>query len=232
MSSKIIFEDLGTIDYKEAWEYQERLHNHILEMKMAGKSVHKSNKILFCEHPHVYTLGKNGQESNLLISSEFLKSIHASYYKINRGGDITYHGPGQLVGYPILDLEQFQLGVKTYIFNLEESIILTLNDFGIKSSRLKGSTGVWLDEDIPRKSRKICAIGVRVSKFITMHGFALNINTNLEYFNYINPCGITNRGITSMEKEMGKKIDSKEVKQKLKEYLIQLISENQENVSI
>jgi len=161
-------------------------------------------------------LGKSGEQNNLLIADEFLKKINATYYKINRGGDITYHGPGQIVGYPIIDLERFNLQVKQYIANLEQSIILTLSEFGIKSERLNGATGVWLDTTIPGKTRKICAIGVKASRFIAMHGFAFNVNTNLEYFNYINPCGFVDKGVTSMEKELGQKQDFNFVKEILK----------------
>jgi lipoyl(octanoyl) transferase len=157
---------------------------------------------VFVEHPHVYTLGKSGEANNLLISEPFLKQIHATYYKINRGGDITYHGPGQIVGYPIIDLEKFGLGVREYIEKLEESIIQSLKEYNIASGRLDGATGVWLDVGTPR-ARKISAIGVRMSRYVTMHGFALNINTDLKYFSYINPCGFQDKGVTSVEKELG-----------------------------
>ena len=171
--------------------------------------------MLFVEHPHVYTLGKSGVQNNLLINDQFLKQIDATFYKINRGGDITYHGPGQIVGYPILDLEALNLQVKSYIHNLEEAIIQTLADYGIKSERLDGATGVWVDTTVPGKSRKICAIGVKASRYVSMHGFALNVNTDLNYFNHINPCGFVDKGVTSMEKELGSKLEIKEVKDKL-----------------
>jgi len=222
MSKKVQFEDLGIIDYKKAWDYQENIFAEYLKNKAENrdlpqeKQIEIEGKVIFCEHPHVYTLGKSGEQNNLLIADEFLKKINATYYKINRGGDITYHGPGQIVGYPIIDLERFNLQVKQYIANLEQSIILTLNEFGIKSERLNGATGVWLDTTIPGKTRKICAIGVKASRFITMHGFAFNVNTNLEYFNYINPCGFVDKGVTSMEKELGQKQDFNFVKEILK----------------
>ncbi|OFX85745.1 MAG: lipoyl(octanoyl) transferase [Bacteroidetes bacterium GWF2_33_16] len=222
MSVKVAFEDLGLIDYKEAWDYQEKIFAEYLKIKAENRDLPKEKQIeiegnvIFCEHPHVYTLGKSGEQNNLLIADEFLKKINATYYKINRGGDITYHGPGQIVGYPIIDLERFNLQVKQYIANLEQSIILTLDEFGIKSERLNGATGVWLDTTIPGKTRKICAIGVKASRFITMHGFAFNVNTNLEYFNYINPCGFVDKGVTSMEKELGQKQDFIQVKDILK----------------
>lgn len=218
---KVKFEDLGNIEYKNAWDYQEKLFAEYIQLKAKNRELPENEQIeiegnlLFCEHPHVYTLGKSGEQNNLLISDEFLKKINATYFKINRGGDITYHGPGQLVGYPIIDLERFNLQVKQYIANLEESIILMLKEFGIESERLDGATGVWLETNSNR-ARKICAIGVKASRFITMHGFALNVNTNLEYFNYINPCGFVDKGVTSMEKELGKKVDYEKVKDVLK----------------
>jgi len=212
--------DLGLIDYKKAWDYQEEIFANFLQIKSKnrdlpeGEQISIDNKLILCEHPHVYTLGKSGQQNNLLISDAFLKKINATYYKINRGGDITYHGPGQIVGYPIIDLERFNLQVKQYIAKLEQSIILMLKEFGIEAGRLPGATGVWLDSDND-KARKICAIGVKASRFITMHGFALNVNTNLEYFSYINPCGFIDKGVTSMERELKKKVDYKLVKQVL-----------------
>ncbi len=213
--------DLGLIDYKKAWDYQEDIFSEFLKIKSKNRDLPEndqieiSNKLIFCEHPHVYTLGKSGQQNNLLISDELLKKIEATYYKINRGGDITYHGPGQIVGYPIIDLERFNLQVKQYIANLEQSIILALAEFGIRAGRLPGATGVWLDSD-NANARKISAIGVKASRFITMHGFAFNVNTNLDYFNYINPCGFVDKGVTSMEKELGKKVDYEMVKDVLK----------------
>ncbi len=172
--------------------------------------------LLFVEHPHVYTLGKSGAENNLLINPGFLKKIGADYYRIDRGGDITYHGPGQIVGYPIFNLEIFGLGIRQYIQNLEEAIILTLAEFGIPASRLPSASGVWLDPDNPVRARKICAIGVRASRHVTMHGFAFNVNTDLSYFSHINPCGLKDKGVTSMEKEFGQKQDINNVRERLK----------------
>ncbi|MGC9373496.1 MAG: lipoyl(octanoyl) transferase LipB [Bacteroidales bacterium] len=223
--------DLGLIDYKKAWDYQEEIFAHFLQIKSKNRDLpeHRQiaieNKLIFCEHPHVYTLGKSGEQNNLLISDAFLKKINATYYKINRGGDITYHGPGQIVGYPIIDLEQFNLQVKKYIAKLEQSVILTLEQFGIDAERLPGATGVWLDSD-NAKARKICAIGVKASRFITMHGFAFNVNTNLEYFNHINPCGFVDKGVTSMEKELGKKVDYEKVKDVLRSKMIEVFGMN------
>ncbi len=225
------FEDLGSIEYKDAWDYQEKTFAEYLKIKAQNrdlpidKQIEIEGKVLFCEHPHVYTLGKSGEQNNLLINDEFLNKIHASYFKTNRGGDITYHGPGQIVGYPLIDLERFNLQVKQYIANLEQSIILTLKEFGIESERLEGATGVWLDVGT-NKVRKICAIGVKASRFITMHGFAFNVNTNLEYFNHINPCGFVDKGVTSMEKELGKRMDIEKVKDVLKEKMEEVFGMN------
>lgn len=202
--------DLGLKDYKEAWDYQEKLFEEVVEKKQ-DKNGEIPGFLLLCEHPHVYTLGKSGDENNLLIRPEFLKSIDATYYRINRGGDITYHGPGQLVGYPIIDLESYHLGVKDYVHLLEEAIILTIREWNITATRLNGATGVWLDADTPR-ARKICAIGVRISRYVSMHGYALNVNTDLKYFSYINPCGFQDKGVTSMKQELGHEVDMNEVK--------------------
>lgn len=204
--------DLGLIEYKNAWDKQEEFNTLIRNNKDKGLN----GKLIFCEHPHVFTMGKSGEQNNMLINKEFLKTINATYYQSNRGGDITYHGPGQIVGYPIFDLEALKIGVKEYVHLLEESIILTLKEYGIETTRLDGSTGVWLDVNTPN-TRKICAIGVKISKAVTMHGFALNVNTNLNYFSYINPCGFVDKGVTSMEKELGNTLDFEEVKGKLKE---------------
>lgn len=225
------FEDLGIIEYKNAWDYQEDIFAKYLNIKAENRDLTEENqteiegKLLFCEHPHVYTLGKSGEQNNLLINDEFLNKIQATYVKTNRGGDITYHGPGQIVGYPIIDLERFNLQIKQYIAKLEESIILMLKEFGIESERLQGSTGVWLETETSRV-RKICAIGVKASRFITMHGFALNVNTNLEYFNHINPCGFVNKGVTSMEKELGEKQNFEKVKDVLKVKIEQVFGMN------
>lgn len=233
MRNEVIFQDLGKIDYKEAWEYQEKLFEKIVSLKRqnrdlpSGEQIKIKNHLLFCEHPHVYTLGKSGSENNLLIDQLQLKAKNASFYKINRGGDITYHGPGQIVGYPIFDLELFNVRIKQYINKLEEAIIKTLSLYNLKGERLKNGTGVWLDPEIPGKARKICAIGVRVSRFVTMHGFAFNVNSNLEYFNYINPCGFVDKGITSLEKEVDAKIDINNVKLVVREKMSEVFEFNE-----
>jgi lipoyl(octanoyl) transferase len=211
---EVAYINLGFIDFREAWDYQAGLQKQIIDSKLGHVSGSAMNYLLFVEHPHVFTLGKSGKENNLLISEELLNSIHASFYKIDRGGDITYHGPGQLVGYPIFDLDDFGIGVKDYIHNLEQAIIAALSDTGISASRLEGATGVWLDINKPLKTRKICAIGVKVSRSVTMHGFALNVNTDLNYFRYIHPCGYIDKGVTSIERELGA-IQSMEQMQKL-----------------
>lgn len=218
---EILFEDLGLVDYQEAWDDQEVRFNALVDYKRTpeGKTL-PSQFLLFCEHPHVYTLGKSGDEHNLLIRQEFLKKINATYYKTNRGGDITYHGPGQIVGYPIVDLEFLEIGLKQYVALLEDAIIELLEGYGINATQMEGATGVWLDVDHPVKARKICAIGVRSSRYVTMHGFALNVNTDLDYFTYINPCGFETKGVTSMEKELGKSLNFNKVKAELKEILM------------
>lgn len=216
------FTDLGLIDYKEAWDFQEKLFGQVVKQKLANRDqpkdqhINPENHLVFCAHPHVYTLGKSGVESNLLVNEEQLHDLHATFYKINRGGDITYHGPGQIVGYPILDLDQFFTDIHKYLRFLEEVIIKTLAEFGIKGDRYEGYTGVWLDPTDPIKARKICAMGVRASRWVTMHGWALNVNSDLSYFGNIVPCGIDDKAVTSMEKELGHKIDEAEVKAKLK----------------
>ncbi|MEI8204139.1 MAG: lipoyl(octanoyl) transferase LipB [Bacteroidota bacterium] len=220
MSNRTVhFTDLGLKEYKETWDYQEQLFNASQEIKqnigLTSPPPPTPNYLIFCEHPHVFTLGKSGSENNLLINLIQLKAKNAVFFKTNRGGDITYHGPGQIVGYPILDLENFSLGIKSYIDYLEEVIILTLKEFEITSERLAGATGVWIDSNKP-SARKICAIGVRASRYITMHGFALNVNTDLSYFSHINPCGFTDKTVTSMQKELGRDIPLDEVKKSLK----------------
>jgi lipoyl(octanoyl) transferase len=220
MPVKAVFEDLGIIDYKKAWDYQEKLHLEIINIKSGKTNKEITNRIIFCEHPHVFTLGRSGKENNLLINDSILDSINATFYRINRGGDITYHGPGQIVGYPIFDLEQFKLGAKSYIFKLEESIIKTLKDYNIPAKRIKEATGVWIDSGSKGSTRKICAIGIRISKYITMHGFALNVSTDLKYFNYINPCGYTDKGVTSIQNETGFAPAIEEVKKKILGYII------------
>ena len=211
------FKDWQIIDYNEAWKQQEVLFQEIIQTKIAGKDTRLLETVFLCEHPHVYTLGKNGQVNNLLISEDFLRKIDAVFYKIDRGGDITYHGPGQLVGYPVLDLENHGSSLKGYIYKMEEAIIQTLAHYCIKGARLEGATGVWLDGN-NANARKICAIGVRASRFVTMHGFALNVNTNLTYFNYINPCGFVDKEVTSIQKELGKPVDFEEVKKMLQKF--------------
>jgi len=211
------YEDTGLIDYQQCWDNQEKLLEQVQADKQARKGASPLNYFLLVEHPHVYTLGKSGDQHNLLVQDDFLKKINATFCKIDRGGDITYHGPGQLVGYPIIDLEYYHIGIRQYIEKMEDAIIATVAYYGITAGRKEGATGVWLDSTIPAKSRKICAIGVRVSSFVTMHGFALNVNTDLRYFNYINPCGFTAYGVTSIERELGRKIDMQEVKELAKE---------------
>ncbi|MBN2681960.1 MAG: lipoyl(octanoyl) transferase LipB [Bacteroidales bacterium] len=214
MKTETIYKDLGLIDYKEAWALQEEYFNILVENKKKTEVGDLPNYLIFCEHPNVYTLGKSGKDNNLLISESFLKSISATYYKTNRGGDITYHGPGQLVGYPIFDIEKLKLSIKEYVYLLEQCIINLLAKYNLKADRLQGATGVWLDSET-NNPRKICAIGVKAGRYITMHGFALNINTNLSYFNHINPCGFTDKGVSSMQKELGKEINLNKVKTEL-----------------
>jgi lipoyl(octanoyl) transferase len=211
--------DLGIKDYKETWDFQLAMQEALIRGKMDKGTSSPVHKLIFVEHPHVYTLGKSGKENNLLIRDDLLKSIKASFYKIDRGGDITYHGPGQLVGYPIFDLDAFHMGVKEYIHKLEQSIIATLEELGLKSSRMEGATGVWLDAQNPRLARKICAIGVKVSRSVTLHGFALNVNTDLNYFRYINPCGFIDKGVTSLEKEMDKVQSMDSIKERLRNHM-------------
>ncbi|MCX6296099.1 MAG: lipoyl(octanoyl) transferase LipB [Bacteroidetes bacterium] len=225
---KVKFIDLGLIDYKQGWDYQEKLFAEVVATKINNRTlpdndqITTDNYLLFCEHPHVYTLGNTGDKEHLLISENQLKEKNATYYKINRGGDITYHGPGQIVGYPILDLDNFFTDIHKYLRFLEEMVIRTLKEFNIESGRSKGETGVWLDADNPLKARKICAMGVRASRWVTMHGFALNVNTDLAYFGNIIPCGIVDKAVTSLDKELGRKVDEEEVKQKLKKHFMEL----------
>lgn len=226
MSKYLEINDLGRKDYKETWDLQESLFQNILTIKSCNKKEklqkETPNHFLFVEHPHVYTLGKSGHIENLLISEEKLKEINASFYKINRGGDITYHGPGQIVGYPILDLENFFTDIHKYMRLLEEMIILTLAEYGLKAVRSKGETGVWLDVGTPF-ARKICAMGVRASRWVTMHGFALNVNTDLGYFDHMIPCGIKGKAVTSLNVELGTaEISVEEVKEKLLKHFLNL----------
>ena len=219
MNKHVELQDLGLKDYKETWDYQEQLFRGIVDTKIKNRhqetQLKTGNYFLFVEHPHVYTLGKSGDVSNLLLNERQLAEKGAVFYKINRGGDITYHGPGQIVGYPILDLENFFTDIHKYLRLLEEMIILTLAEYGLKATRSKGETGVWLDVDTPF-ARKICAMGVRASRWVTMHGFALNVNADLGYFDHIIPCGIRGKGVTSLNVELGvKSLDTQEVKHKL-----------------
>ena len=225
MSYSVKYEDIGLRDYKETWDYQAEIFKTMTDRKkdpawgIAADGETFPGTLIFVEHPHVYTLGKNGSENNLLINYLQLKANNAAFYRIDRGGDITYHGPGQIVGYPIFDLEKIGIGLKEYIFCLEEAIIGSLARYNIRGSRLKGSTGVWIDPEVEGRSRKICAIGVKASRHITMHGFALNVNTDLSYFNNINPCGFTDKGVTSLEKELGCKQDMGELKEVVRKRL-------------
>ena len=218
MNRKILLNDLYIKDYKETWEYQSELLQEIVDIKISNRrndqQTATKNYFLFVEHPHVYTLGKSGDLSNLLLNEKQLAKKEATFYKINRGGDITYHGPGQIVGYPILDLENFFTDIHKYLRLLEESIILTIAEYGLKGVRSKGETGVWLDVGTPF-ARKICALGIRSSRWVTMHGFALNVNTNLGYFDNIIPCGIRGKAVASMEAELGRKLDLEEIKGKI-----------------
>lgn len=207
------YQDLGRIVYAKALDIQTEKFNALLAAKAKGEK--GRNELLFCEHDPVLTIGKSGKDSNLLIPEARLQALGVSYYHINRGGDITYHGPGQITGYPIFDLETWHIGLKQYIYRLEETIIRFLALYGLKGERLEGATGVWLDPFVAGKARKICAIGVKSSRFVTMHGFALNINTDLNYFSLINPCGFTDKGVTSLAKELGKEQDFEEAKRQL-----------------
>ena len=235
MNKAIKIQDLGLKDYKETWEFQEVLFKKIVDLKVKNRREQTAfstpNHLLFVSHPHVYTLGKSGDLSHLLISNQELEAKGVHFYKINRGGDITYHGPGQIVGYPILDLENFFTDIHKYLRLLEETIILTLADFGITASRSKGQTGVWLDAETPF-ARKICALGVRTSRWVTMHGFALNVNTNLGYFDHIIPCGIRGKAVTSMQAELKlKRLDESEVKEKLVEHFLCLFEAHKINTT-
>lgn len=226
-NKKVFFQDWGILDYQQAWDQQENLFKEIIAEKTANRASQTNfptdNYLIFVEHPHVYTLGKSGKPDHLLLDEKELEEKHATYYKINRGGDITYHGPGQLVGYPILDLDNFFTDIHLYLRTLEEAVILTLDEYGIVGGRVGGFTGVWLDVD-KENARKICALGVRSSRWVTMHGFALNVNANLDYFNNIVPCGIEDKAVTSMHKELGKDVNIEEVKDKLKVHLASLFN--------
>ena len=217
MKQAIYFEDLGERSYRDTWEYQESLLQANVALKQAGKSAETTHRLLFVIHPPVYTLGKSGDPQHVLISEAERASRSIEYFHTNRGGDITFHGPGQLVVYPILDLEKFERDIGKYLRNLEEVVIRTLADYGLTGERSVGETGVWLDPSMPNQARKICAIGVRCSRWISMHGFALNVNTDLGYFQHIVPCGIPDKKVTSLEAELGRKIELSEVKQRVLE---------------
>ncbi len=228
LNKRTQFIDLGLIDYQKAWDYQTELFNKVLVVKSENRNLPENqqritnNYLLFCEHPHVYTIGKSGDEKNLVIPIENLANIGATYHQINRGGDITYHGPGQIVVYPIIDLENFFTDIHQYMRTLEESVITTLKEFDVEAGRIKGLTGVWLDWNDQRKARKICALGVKTSRWVTMHGLALNVNTDLMYFNNIVPCGIQDKAVTSLKKELNSNQDIGDVKEILKQKIASL----------
>lgn len=224
--NKLQIEQWGVIPYAEAWKKQQLYFDPMVVNKLQQKEI--VNRIVLCQHPHVYTLGKSGRDSNMLLTEEQLKTIDATLYHTDRGGDITYHGPGQVVCYPLLDLEEFNLGLRSYIHLLEEAVIRVCASYGIIADRADEATGVWLDNNKPT-ARKICAIGVRCSRHITMHGLAFNVNTDLAYFNYINPCGFIDKGVTSLEKELGKSLDMDEVETKLIEEIKSLLTKASEN---
>jgi len=205
----------GLTDYKKAWEIQKKLFTGNFEIKTGKRRGSTSNHLFLLEHPHVYTLGNSGDERNLLLDKEMLKTKNASFYKVERGGDITYHGPGQLVGYPVFDLDKLNISIKDFVFNIEEMLIQTVARHGITATRLEGATGVWLDAGSKTKARKIAAIGMKISKKVSMHGFALNVNTNLDYFDYIIPCGLHDKGVTSLKKELNREISMEAVRSDL-----------------
>lgn len=223
---QVCYRWLGQMPYRQAWDYQEELFQAIVAKKMAARAENRhiptENYLLFCEHPHVYTLGKSGKESHLLLNSERLAAVGAEFFHINRGGDITYHGPGQLVGYPILDLENFFTDIHRYLRLIEEAVILTLAEYGIQAGRIEKLTGVWIDHEAQINPRKICAIGVKTSRWVTMHGFALNVNTNLDYFGYIVPCGISDKAVTSLQAELGYAVPMEEVAERMRRHLADL----------
>ncbi|MDF9801014.1 lipoyl(octanoyl) transferase [Catalinimonas alkaloidigena] len=227
-NKKVVFQPLGLIDYQEAWDYQEKLFADTIQLKIENRKFPEveqkvtPNYLLFCQHPHVYTLGKSGDLENLLLDEQGLAERQVTFYKINRGGDITYHGPGQIVAYPILDLDNFFTDIHRYLRYLEEAVILTLADYGLEAGRIDGLTGVWLDHVEQENPRKICAMGVKSSRWVTMHGLAFNVNSDLQYFEYIVPCGIKDKAVTSLEKELGGRQNIREVEEKLKQHLSDL----------
>ncbi|MDR1724898.1 MAG: lipoyl(octanoyl) transferase LipB [Bacteroidales bacterium] len=220
--AKITYQNWGVIPYSKAFEKQTLLFDSKVKQKLNGNN-DTENYLIFCQHPHVYTLGKHGKINNLLVDKDFLTKISATYYQTNRGGDITYHGFGQIVGYPVLDLEQFHLGLKDYITLIEQAIIDLMLEYGILCKRLHGATGVWIKNNAGEQDRKICAIGVKASRFVTMHGFALNVNTDLSYFNYINPCGFVDKTVTSMQKELANEMNVQEIEDRLLHHIITLL---------
>jgi len=228
MKKPVVFRDLGSMDYKACWDLQEVYFNQTVQTKFDNRAkapeeqVVTTDHLFFVEHPHVYTLGKSGDIAHLLLDEDALAKVDARYYAINRGGDITYHGPGQIVGYPIFDLDHFFSDIHKYLRYLEEAIIRTLADYGIEASRIDGLTGVWLDAELGPKARKIAALGVKCSRWVTMHGFAFNVNADLSYFNHIIPCGITDKAVTSMHLELGRSLDIEEVKGRLKHHLAEV----------
>jgi lipoyl(octanoyl) transferase len=230
INKKVRFEELGLVDYQQAWDYQEKLLAENVALKAQNRNLSPeqqqttTNHLLFCQHPHVYTLGKSGHLENLLLSETQLNEVNATFYKINRGGDITYHGPGQLVGYPILDLENFFTDIHRYMRTLEEGIIRTCAEYGLSAGRIDGLTGVWLDFETQQNPRKICALGVKCSRWVTMHGVAFNVNTDLSYFGNIVPCGITDKAVTSLQQELGREIPLPEVAEKLRRHLVDLFA--------
>ena len=229
-NKEVIFQDWGTVGYQAAWDKQEGLFANTVEIKTQNRGAKNPqptpNYLIFVEHPHVYTLGKSGKPENLLLDDAGLLNYKAEYHKINRGGDITYHGPGQLVGYPILDLDHFFTDIHRYLRYLEEAIILTLAEYGVPAGRIDGLTGVWLDYDTGKNPRKICALGVKSSRWVTMHGFAFNVNVDLSYFGHIVPCGIDDKAVTSLHLELGRRVDVEEVKEKVKKHLAALFEMN------
>lgn len=239
MNKKVEFQHIGKMPYAKAWDYQTELFDGIVQTKLENRkrtdrgesAIATKNFLLFVEHPHVYTLGKSGKEEHLLLDKQGLEDERVEFFKINRGGDITYHGPGQIVGYPILDLDNFFTDIHKYLRFLEEAIILTLADYGIKSGRIEGLTGVWIGEENDPNPRKICALGVKTSRWVTMHGFALNVNSDLKFFGNIVPCGISDKAVTSMNQELGREVNMQEVENVLKQHIAQLfemeIFENQ-----
>lgn len=232
INKTVEFRDLGRMDYQEAWDYQEKIFADIVALKIQNRNLPPEqqaltpNYLLFVEHPHVYTLGKSGKPENLLLDEKGLEAHQASYYKINRGGDITYHGPGQLVGYPILDLDNFFTDIHKYLRFLEEAVIRTLAEYDIEAGRIDGLTGVWLDHLVQKNPRKICAMGVKSSRWVTMHGFAFNLNADLNYFGHIIPCGIDDKAVTSLHLELGKAVDENQVKAQMKKHLAELFEMN------